>query len=172
MGRRSTPVATETASKAMPASLALWQARQAFTASPLFLFSGDPRGNRPARYGRAQGLLGAHPQSILLNNQNTAYPTPRPSGNMIHGRHRGVSLNFQAKIPTARRPNSVPMILGSMDDFPLCRTDQGMDYDSGNGGGATLIGENTSLWPNVIGIDNCYRICGQLAMSWRKMQFV
>jgi len=56
----------------------------------------------------------AHPQSILLNNQNAAYPTPRPSGNMIHGRHRDVSLNFQAKIPTARMPNIVPMILGSI----------------------------------------------------------
>jgi hypothetical protein len=56
----------------------------------------------------------AHPQSILLTNQNTAYPTPRPSGNMIHGRHRDVSLNFQAKIPTARMPNIVPMILGSI----------------------------------------------------------
>jgi hypothetical protein len=33
---------------------------------------------------------------------------------MIHGRHRGVSLNFQAKTPTARMPNIVPMILGSI----------------------------------------------------------
>ena len=56
----------------------------------------------------------AHFQTILLTNQNTAYPTPRPSGNMIHGRHRGVSLNFQAKTPTARMPNMMPMILGSI----------------------------------------------------------
>jgi hypothetical protein len=37
---------------------------------------------------------------------------------MIHGRQKGVSLNFQAKIPTARNPNIVPMILGSIDYFP------------------------------------------------------
>jgi hypothetical protein len=31
---------------------------------------------------------------------------------MIHGRPNGVSLNFQAKIPTAKNPNTIPMILG------------------------------------------------------------
>lgn len=61
----------------------------------------------------------AHPQSTLLTNQNTAYPTPRPSGNMIHGRHKGVSLNFQAKIATANRPKNAPMILGSIVLFPM-----------------------------------------------------
>lgn len=52
--------------------------------------------------------------TILLRTQNTAYPTPSPEGNMIHGRHNGVSLNFQAKIPTARIPDIMPMILGSV----------------------------------------------------------
>ena len=42
------------------------------------------------------------------------YLTPNPSGSMIHGRQRGVSLNFQAKIPTARMPNMMPIILGSI----------------------------------------------------------
>jgi hypothetical protein len=32
----------------------------------------------------------------------------------LHGRHRGVSLNLQAKIPTAMMPNVMPMILGSI----------------------------------------------------------
>jgi hypothetical protein len=31
---------------------------------------------------------------------------------MIHGRHKGVSLNFQAKIPTAKRPKTMPIIFG------------------------------------------------------------
>ena len=58
---------------------------------------------------------------IRLATQYTAYPTPRPNGNMIHGRHKGVSLNFQAKIPTARMPKITPMIWGSMYWFPsLC----------------------------------------------------
>jgi hypothetical protein len=29
---------------------------------------------------------------------------------MIHGRQSGVSLNFQAKIPAASKPNIMPMI--------------------------------------------------------------
>ena len=52
-----------------------------------------------------------------FTNQNTAYPTPKPKGNMIQGRHNGVSLNFQAKIPTARTPNIIPMILGNIIDL-------------------------------------------------------
>jgi len=51
--------------------------------------------------------------------QNTAYPTPKPKGNMIHGRHNVVSLNFQAKIPTAKMPNTTPIILGSILYFPM-----------------------------------------------------
>jgi len=89
----------------------------------------------------------SHYQTILLNNQNTAYPTPIPSGNMIHGRHRGVSLNFQAKIPTARMPKIVPMILGSIDYFPSWRTAQVMDFNSGNDDGVFLIDEDKRLWP-------------------------
>jgi hypothetical protein len=27
---------------------------------------------------------------------NQGYPTPNPNGNIIHGLHNGVSLNFQA----------------------------------------------------------------------------
>ena len=57
--------------------------------------------------------------TILLTTQNIAYPTPKPKGSMIHGRHNGVSLNFQAKIPTAKRPNIVPMIFGSILCFPM-----------------------------------------------------
>ena len=53
-----------------------------------------------------------HPN--CLTSQSAAYPTPNPNGNMVHGRHKGVSLNFQAKIPTERMPNIMPMILGSM----------------------------------------------------------
>ena len=43
-----------------------------------------------------------------------AYPTPNPNGSIVHGRHKGVCLNFHAKIPTARIPNIALMILGSM----------------------------------------------------------
>ena len=57
-------------------------------------------------------------QIILLTTQYTAYPTPKPNGSMAHGRHKGVSLNFQAKIPTAKRPNIMPMILGSIWLYP------------------------------------------------------
>ena len=57
--------------------------------------------------------------TILLTIQNTEYPTPSPTGNMIHGRHNGVSLNFQAKIPTAKMPNTAPMIFGIILYFPM-----------------------------------------------------
>ena len=52
-----------------------------------------------------------YPTATFLISQKTAYPTPSPKGSMIHGRHSGVSLNFQAKTPTAKRPNMAPMIL-------------------------------------------------------------
>ena len=52
------------------------------------------------------GQIIPHP----INRPYTAYSTPRPSGNMIHGRHRGVSLNFRVKIPTARIPNIMQML--------------------------------------------------------------
>ena len=42
--------------------------------------------------------------------QYAAYPTPNPKGSMIHGRHNGVSLNFQIKIPTAASPNMALII--------------------------------------------------------------
>ena len=54
------------------------------------------------------------PYTIVLRIQNTAYPTPSPKGSMIHGRHSGVSLNFQANIPTAKRPKTMPTILGNV----------------------------------------------------------
>ena len=38
---------------------------------------------------------------------------------MIHGRHNGVSLNFQAKIPIARIPNTIPMILVVITQMPF-----------------------------------------------------
>ena len=44
---------------------------------------------------------------------------------MIHGRHRGVSLNFQAKIPTAKSPNTIPTIFGTSIIFILRFTPAG-----------------------------------------------
>jgi len=41
---------------------------------------------------------------------------------MIHGRHSGVSLNFQAKTPTAMRPNRAPMILAIIIYSPALST--------------------------------------------------
>jgi hypothetical protein len=48
---------------------------------------------------------------ILLTTQYTAYPTPRPSGNMTQGRHQGDRLNVQANIPAANRPNIMPIMV-------------------------------------------------------------
>jgi hypothetical protein len=46
--------------------------------------------------------------------QYAAYPTPNPNDSMIQGLQNGVSLNFQAKIPTESTAKITPMILGSI----------------------------------------------------------
>jgi hypothetical protein len=57
------------------------------------------------------------------------YPTPNPNGSMVHGRHNGVSLNFQEKIPTARMPNIAPMILETILFHPShsCLTESNIE---------------------------------------------
>jgi hypothetical protein len=46
-----------------------------------------------------------------------AYPTPLAIASMIHGRHKGVSLNFQMKKPTAMSPTTALIIFGSIKIF-------------------------------------------------------
>ena len=50
----------------------------------------------------------------MIYSSKAMNSTPPTTGNIIHGRQKGVYLNFQMKNPTATSPIMMPIILGNI----------------------------------------------------------